>query len=88
MFHFLADDDGELAFVMDLLGRVGRDHDILVVRDQRVLGAIADLGPVGHRRHFAAPVGGFLEMLQVVQPDAIEGAWHQRQLDPDVVECV
>src|SRR6185369_15433235 len=31
-------------------------------------------------------VGGFLEMLEVVQPDAIEGARDQRQFDLDVFQ--
>ena len=49
--------------------------------DQRVLRAIADLGPVGHVRHRAGLIGGFLEMLEIIQPDAIERARDQRQFD-------
>ncbi len=66
---------------MDLLGRARRDHHILVMGDQRVLRAIANLRPFRHVRHRAGLVGGLLEMLEVVQPDAIEGARDQRQLD-------
>src|SRR5437764_3405316 len=86
MLDLLADDDDELAFVMDLFGRGRRDHHVLVMRDQRILGAIADFGPVRDVRHFAAFVGGFLEMLQIVQPDAIKRARHQRQFDLDVIK--
>ena len=46
----LADHDDQLALVVDLLGGGGRDHHVLVMRDQRVLRAIADLGPVGNVR--------------------------------------
>jgi hypothetical protein len=66
---------------VNFLGRGRRDHHILVVRDQRVLGAVADLGPVGDIGHLAALVGGFLEMLEIIQPDAIKGARHHRQFD-------
>ena len=86
VFCLLADDDDELALVVDFLGGIRRDHDVFVMRDQRVLRAIADLGPVGNVRHLAALVGGFLEMLEIVQADAIEGARDQRQFDLDVLQ--
>src|SRR5437588_1920799 len=54
--------------------------------DQRVLRAIADLWPVGHIRHRAGLVGGFLEMLEIIQPDAIERARDQREFDLDVFQ--
>src|SRR6516162_8261384 len=86
VLHLLADDDDELAFIMDLLGRICGDHDIFVMCNQRILRALADLGPVGNVRHLAALVGGLLEMLEVVQADAIKGARDDRELDFDVVE--
>src|ERR1700756_2397376 len=88
MFDLLADDDDELAFIVDLVGRGRRDHYVLVMGDQRVLGAIADLGAIGDVRHFAALVGGFLQVLQIIEPDAIKGTRDQRQLDLDVLERV
>jgi hypothetical protein len=86
MFCLFADDHDQLAFVMDLLGRTRRDHHILVMADQRILGAITDLGPVRDVRYLAAFVGGFLQMLEIVQADAIEGARHQRQFDLHIVQ--
>ncbi len=86
MFCLFADDDDQFALVVDLLGGIRRDHHVLVMCDQRVLGAIADLGPLGNVRHLAALVGGFLEMLEIVQADAIEGARDQRQFDLDVLQ--
>ncbi len=61
VFHLLADDDGELALIVDLLGRKRGDHHVLVMGDQRVLRAVADLRPVRDGRYFAALVGGFLK---------------------------
>src|SRR5713226_9870105 len=81
MLCLLADDDDQLALVVDLLGSGCRDHDIFVMRDQRVLRAITDLGPIGNIGHFATLVGGFLEMLEVIEADAIERTRHQRQFD-------
>ena len=86
MLCLLADDDDQFALVVDLFGGGRRDHHVLVMRDQRVLRAIADLGPVRHVGHGAGLVGGFLEMLEVIQPDAIEGARDQRQFDLDVLQ--
>jgi hypothetical protein len=81
VFRFLADDDDEFALVVNFLGCARRDHHVLIMGDQRVLCTIADLGPVRHVRHSAGLVGGFLEMLEVVEADTIEGAGDQRQLD-------
>jgi hypothetical protein len=83
-FAFLPDDDDQFALVVNFFGGGSRDHNILIVRDQRILRAIADLGPVWHVGQLAALVSGFLEMLEVIEPDAIEGARRQRQLDFDV----
>ncbi|MGY4482846.1 hypothetical protein ACVWWR_002037 [Bradyrhizobium sp. LM3.2] len=52
--------------------------------DQRVLCAIADLGPIRHGRHLAALVGGLFQVFQVVQADAVKRARDQRQLDLDL----
>jgi len=82
----LADDDDQFTFVMNFLGRGRRDHHILIVRDQRILRAIADLGPIWHVRNRAGLVGGFLEMLEIVEADAIEGARDHRQFDLDVIK--
>ena len=46
MFCLLADHDHQFALIVNLLGGIGRDHDILVMRDQRVLRAVTDLGTV------------------------------------------
>src|SRR5664279_613772 len=86
MLCLFADDDDEFTLVVDLLRRGRGNDDILVVGDQRVLRAIADFGPIRHGGYLAALVGGLLEMLQIVQPDAIEGARDQRQLDPDILQ--
>jgi hypothetical protein len=86
VFCLLADHDREFALVVDLFGRGGRDHDIFIVSNQGILGAIADLGPVRHVRYRAGLVGGFLQMLEVVQSDAIEGARDQRQLDLHILQ--
>jgi hypothetical protein len=88
MFCLLADDDDEFTLVVDLLRRGRGDHNIFVMGDQRVLRAIADFGTVRDGRHLAALIGGLLEVLQVVQSDAIEGARDQRQLDLDAVKRV
>src|SRR6476619_5690587 len=48
--------------------------------------AIADLGPIRHVGYCAKLVGCFLQMLEVVQPDAIERARDQRQLDLHVLQ--
>src|SRR5450631_3883236 len=66
---------------MNFFGGAGWNDNVFVVRDQRVLRAIADLGPVRDVGHLAALVGGFLEMLEVIEADAIEGARHQWQFD-------
>ena len=84
MLRLFADDDDQLAFVVNLFGGVCRNYHLFVMRDQRILRAIADLGPVGNVGHFAALVRRLLEMPEIIQPDAIEGARHQRQLDLDV----
>src|SRR6516164_5070913 len=86
MFGLLADDDDELAFVMDLFGSGGRNHHVLIVTDQRVLRAITDLRPVRDVRYLAALVGGLLQVLEVIQPDAVEGAGDEWQLDLDVLQ--
>jgi hypothetical protein len=85
MLCLLADHDNQLALVVDFLGGGRRDHHLLVMGDQRVLGAVTDLGTVRDVRDRASLVGGFLEMLEVVEADAIEGAGYQRQLDLDVL---
>src|SRR5215472_645175 len=56
------------------------------MRDQRVLRAIADLRAVVYVGHRAGLVGGFLQVLEIIQSDAIEGARYHRQLDLDVLE--
>ena len=73
---------------MDLLGGARRNDDLLVVRDQRVLRAIADLGSFRHVGYFAPLVGGLLEVLEVIQADAIEGARHHRHFDLDVFQSM
>src|SRR5215211_5208679 len=82
----LADDDDQFALVVNFFGGVRRDHHVLVMCDQRVLRAVTDLGPVRHVRNRAGLLGGFLEMLEIVEADAIEGARDHRQLDLDVAK--
>jgi hypothetical protein len=69
---------------MDLFGGDRGDDHVLIMRDQRILGAIADLRPVRDFRHLAAFVGGFLEMLEVIETHAIKRPRDQRQLDSNL----
>jgi hypothetical protein len=88
MLGLLADHDDKLAFIMDLLGGDRRDDHVLVMRDQRILGAVTDLGPLRDLRHLAAFVGGFLEVFEVIETHAIKRAGDQRQLDLDLAEDI
>src|SRR3984893_15567342 len=72
-----------LAFVLHALSRIGRDHDRLPIRDQRIVGAIADVRRLGQFRLLAALFGRLDDVLGVIEPRAIESARLDRhqQLD-------
>ncbi len=80
VLRLLADDDDQLALVLHL-GGVARDDDRLAVRNQRVDGAIADVGLLGQVGLDALLGGDFADVLGVVEADAIEGGRHHRHLD-------
>ena len=61
----LADDGDELALVLDL-GGIGGNDDRLVVGDERVDGAIADVGLLGQVRLDAELGGGVHDVRSVV----------------------
>src|SRR5579863_7769518 len=80
MLDLLADDDDELAFVVHLLGGVLGDHHVLAMRDQRVVGAIADIGLFREHRLFATPLRHLADMRGVVDAGGIERARNNRHL--------
>ena len=83
VLRLLADHRDELAFVLHALGRVRRDHDRLAMRDQRIVGAIADIGGGRQIGLLAALFRRLDDVLGVIEPGAVEGARLDRhqQLD-------
>ena len=66
---------------MNLLGRIGGDDHGLIMRDQRIAGAVAHIRFGRDIRHFATLCRTFLHMLHIIQPGAVEGARDNRYLD-------
>jgi len=88
MLRFLADDDDELGLVLHLLAGVARDDHGLAMGDERVVGAIADVGLLGEIGRDAALLRLLEHMGAVIEPGAVEGARDHRHLDLDGSERV
>src|SRR6266852_84639 len=73
MLDLLADHSDQLALVLHEFARILRDHDVLAMRDERVVGAIADIG-VGRQLGLLAALFRHLgHVLGVIEPGRVEG---------------
>ena len=77
----LAEHRDQLALVLELLAGIARLHDILLMRDQRIVGAIADVGARRIGGLGAALCRHAIDVIAIVHADAEEGARDHRQFE-------
>ena len=87
VLRLAADHHADLALVLDLC-RVDRDDDGLVVRNDGVDRAIADLGARRHIDRRPGLLRVFANVRHVIEAGSVEGARDERHLDADVVEAM
>src|SRR5204863_167616 len=83
-----ADDRDEFGFVLHELAGVFRDDDRLAMRNERVVGAVADIGLFRQFRLAAELFCRLGDVLGIVEPGGIERLRHDRHEEFDIVELV
>src|SRR5229473_8190168 len=86
MLDLLADHSDQLALVLHEFARILRDHDVLAMRNERVVGAIADIGVGRQLGLLAALLRHLGHVLGVVEPGRVKCFRDHRHEEFDCAE--
>ncbi len=68
----------QFTFVLHQIGRILRYHDRLAVCDQRVVGAVADIGLRRQVGLLSNLLGDLANVLRIIHAGGVEGRRHDR----------